>query len=321
LASFAFAGPAQAKPDAPYGTGNLDKGEFKVELFRGAAVPFEITVIETPNNCEGQVDLTVKWDREDNEVKVKLRSDNNTLEQHPDVERDFGVDYLPNPFFPELEDVVNGRYQLWIVSASGPIMNFWYSPVTLDLVGGPGEFPPDEPPPVGLIPVPFPTLYMFATPMFQPNHHGKVNVNWEFPYDDAHRGDRPEYSHHIITFPPPSLCGANPFRLDQSTLRPYITAPLPRSESRPWDDYLRGGLLFDVTVEPETYAVEPPLTNLTATYSGGTAVGGAIPRGWQLDIDAAFAGLAPPIKQFAGANSCEQYFEGFHTVGLNVCAP
>ena len=96
-----------------------------------------------------------------------------------------------------------------------------------------------------------------ATPMFQPNANGKVHVDWSFPYDDAHRGDRPEYSHHIVTFPPPSLCEANPFRLDLSTLRPYITDPLPRSESRPWDDYLRGGLLFDID---DTLTTEGKLT-------------------------------------------------------------
>lgn len=307
---------ADAKPDAPYGTGDLEKGEFKVELYRGVAVPFELSVIETPNNCEGEIDLTIKWDAEDDEVEVKLKSDNNTLEKFPDVDRTFGVDFLPNPFFPESEDVEDGRYQLWIISASGPVMNFWYDPVTLDLMGGPGEFPS---PPVGLIPVPFPTLYMFSTPMFQPNANGKVNVDWEFPYSGAHRGDRPEYSHHYVTFPPPNLCGANPFRLDLSHLRPYITDPYPIEDARPWSDYLRGGLLFDVTVEPAEYFQEPPRTNLTATYSGATAVGGSIPRGWQLDIEAAFAGLAPPIKQFSGAGSCEQYFEGFHDPGINFC--
>jgi hypothetical protein len=318
IASLAAATPAQAKPDAPYGTGNLAEGEFEVDLFRGAAVPFELTVVETPNNCEGSINLNVKWNAAEDTVDLQMRSDNNTLEQFPNVDRTFGVDYLPNPFFPEPEDITNGRYQLWLISASGPIVNFWYDPMTLDLVGGPTEFPT---PPEGLIPVPFPTLYMFATPLFQPNEHGKVNVNWQFPYSSPHRGDRPEYSYHIVTFPPPNLCGANPFRLDLSTLRGYITDPFPRAEARPWDDYLRGGMLFDVTIEPENYYVEPPLTTLTATYSGGTAVGGSIPRDWQLDIDAAFAGLAPPIKPFAGANSCDQYFEGFHTIGANFCPP
>lgn len=308
-------------PDGPHGKGDLDKGELEIELYRGVAVPFELSVVETPGNCEGEIDLKIKWDADDNEVKVRMTSDNNTLEPHPNVDRTFGVDYLPNQFFEEPEDVLNGRYQLWIISAAGPVMNFWYSPETLDLVGGPGEFPDPENPPMGLIPVPFPTLYMFSTPMFQPNDDGKVNMNWEFPYDGAHRGDRPEYSYHYVTFPPPNLCGANPFRLDLSHLRPYITAPLPRSEARPWSDYLRGGLLFDVTIEPGEYFMEPPLTSLTATYSGATAVGGSIPRGWQLDIESAFAGLAPPIKQFTGANTCEQYFEGFHDPGINFCAP
>jgi hypothetical protein len=308
-------------PDAPYGTGTIDKGAFEIELYRGVAVPFELSLIATPNDCQGHVDLKVKWDAEQDQVHVKMRSAPNTLEQFPDIDRTLGVDYLPNQFFPELEDVVDGRYQLWLISAAGPVMNFWYSPETLDLVGGPGEFDPDGPPPAGLIPVPFPTLYMFATPMFQPKANGSVKVDWSFPYSGAHRGDRPEYSHHIVTFPPPNLCFANPFRLDLSHLRPYISDPLPIENARPWSDYLRGGLLFDITVEPPEYFVEPPLTNLSATYSGATAVGGSVPQTWQLDIESAFAGLAPPIKRFPGADSCEQYFEGFHAPGINFCPP
>ena len=89
-----------------FDSGNLDAGEFKVELYRGGAVPFELTVAATPNNCEGEIDLTVSWDRDANTVDVAMRSDNNTLEVSPSVDRDLGVDYFPNAFFPEPEDVV-----------------------------------------------------------------------------------------------------------------------------------------------------------------------------------------------------------------------
>lgn len=317
VAAVGASADANAAPDLPYGKGNLDRGKIEMTLVRGAAIPYELTVIDTPNNCQGSVDLTMQWDKEDNWVRIKMRSDAGALEPFPDIDRTEGVDFFPNQFFPEPVDYEDGRYQLWLISAAGPLMSFYYDLETLDLLGSQLDFGENPPP---SIPVPFPTLYMFATPMFQPQANGKVKLDWEFPYDGAIRGDRPEFAHHIVTFPPPNLCGANPFRLDLSHLRPYLSDPFPAAEARPWSDYLRGGLLFDITVEPSEYFTEPPRTSLAATYSGGTAVGGTIPNGWQLDIDAAFAGLAPPIKQFAGANSCEYYYEPMHTgAGVNFC--
>ena len=50
------------------------------------------------------------------------------------------------------------------------MMPFYYDVTTLDLWGAVDS---DVPPPM-TIPVPFPTLYMFATPMFQPEAHGDV---------------------------------------------------------------------------------------------------------------------------------------------------
>lgn len=315
---FLLAAPteADAAQSIPYGKGTTEKGKIVQNLYRGAAVPFELSIPPLPQSCGGEVELTLEWNEKANWVKVKLRSDKNTLVPFPDVDRTEGVNYFPNAFYPEPEDIEDGRYQLWIVSAAGPLVVFYYSFDTLDLLGSEYDF--DEAPMA--IPVPFPSLYMFATPMFQPKPNGKVQLDWQFPYDGAHRGDRPEFSHHYITFPPPNLCYVNQFRLDQSALRPYITAPLPRSEARPWSDYLRGGLLFDITIEPAEYYTEPPVNMLIGTYSGGTAIGGTIPRGWQLDIEAAFANLAPPIKVFEGRDSCEMYTEPMHVgAGIPFC--
>ncbi|MCH9688891.1 MAG: hypothetical protein K0V04_46085, partial [Deltaproteobacteria bacterium] len=213
-----FAGP----PDVPFGKGTVSKGKFTAELYRGAAVPFELTVFATPNDCQGHMDLQIAWNEANNRVVLDLQSDG-ALEPFPDVDRTEGVNFLPNPFFPEPIDFVDGRYQLWIISAAGPITLFLYDPITLDLLGSIDDFA--QPPPA--IPVPFPTLYMVSTPMFQADANGDADLHWEFDYDGVTRGDRPEFSHHLVTFPPPNLCGANPDRLDLSTLRPFISAPLP----------------------------------------------------------------------------------------------
>ena len=311
-----IASAAPAESEEPFSVGDHETGSLTLNLYRGGAVPFELTVIATPNNCQGNLTLRLSWSKKLNRVQVRLTGEPGSLERFPDVDRTEGVDYFPIPWWPQDEDIVDGRYQLWIISAAGPPTTFYYQPPSLDFVGSEFDF---EQPPAAAIPVPFPTLYMFATPLFQPKQDGSVDLRWSFPYDGATRGDRPEFSHHIVTFPPPNLCGANPNRLDLSTLRPYISNPLPAADARPWSDYLRGGLLFDVTVEPAQYTVEPPLTNLTATYSGGTAVGGTIPRGWTLDIDAAFMSVAPPIRQWPGAGECENHFAGVHTKNLNFC--
>lgn len=303
------------------GRGNLDAGEMVVPLRRGAVQPFELTVIETPNDCESELTLRIKWSRADNQVYLTLTGPPSSLEAHPRIERTEGVNFEPNPFFPEQKDIADGRYQLWLVSTSGPVEPFFYSSETLDLLGGGRDFP--QGPPEGAIPVPFPTLFMFSTPMFQPAHDGSVNLKWTFPYDSAHRGDRPEFSHHTITFPPPNLCGADPNALHLSTLRPYLSEPLPRQQARPWSDYLSGGMLFDVTVEPGVYPEETPMSTLIGSYSGASSVGGSVPPGYTLDIAADFGGVGPGIRPWPGAqgDGCFDHYAPVHTTGLNLCAP
>jgi hypothetical protein len=315
---FAAAAAAEDSLVSAVGGGDSEKGFIAVPLYRGVAVPFELTVVATPNNCRNNLMLTMRWNKNLNKVWVRLTGPPGSLERFPDVDRTAGVDYFPNPFFPEPEDYENGRYQLWIIGAGGPPTAFFYDPNTLDLLGSALDF---ETPPPNAIVQPFPTLFMFATPTFQPKADGSVELDWQFDYAAPGRGDRPEYSYHIVTFPPPNLCGANPFRLDLSTLRPYIADPFPASQAVPWSDYLRNGLLFDVTIEPPEYFSDPPLTSLVATYSGATAVAGGVPKGWNFDIDAAFGGNAPPIKPWAGRGSCSDQFAGVHTHNLNFCQP
>lgn len=302
--------------EGPVSFGDSEKGWMRLPLRRGAAVPLELMVIATPNDCENTLYLDLSWDKERNIVEVHLQGEG-VLEPFPDVDRTLGVDFFPNDFLPEPEDIVDGRYQLWLVSAAGPLATFYYDATTLDLVGS--EFDFASPPP-GTIPVPFPTIYLFPTPFFQPDENGDVDFTWTFPYDGAIRGDRPDLAHMYFTFPPPNLCLANPYRLDLSTLRPYSANPVPAAEARPWSDYLRGGLLFDVTIEPADFYVEPPLTTLIGSYSGVTAVGGGVPNGFTLDIPAVFGNQAPPIRPWSGAGQCVNTHDGVFTSNINFCA-
>ncbi len=317
LSSAASAGTPPPFLQGPWSIGDHEKGALVIPLRRGAAVPLELTVIATPNDCANEMYLELSWDKEADIVNLHL-SGEGVLEPFPDVDRIPGVSFFPNPHLPEQEDIEDGRYQLWIVSAAGPIGTFYYDGQTLDLVGS--EFATATQPP-GTIPVPFPTIYLFPTPMFQPDANGDVDLYWSFPYSGAIRGDRPELAHMYLTFPPPNLCAANPNRLDLSTLRPYSALPVPASEARPWSDYLRGGLLFDVTVEPAEYFTEPPLTTLIGSYSNATAVGGGIPDGYTLDIPAVFGNQAPPIRPWSGAGQCVDSNDGVFTSNINFCQP
>lgn len=297
-----------------FSAGTYDRGTMNVPLYRGVAVPFELTVIATPDDCAGTMKVTMSWDEEENWVKVRLVG-KNALEPHPTFERTEGENYFPNPFWPEPKDVVNGRYQFWIITPSEEI-TFYYDPVTLDLLGSEKDF--ETPPPA--IPVKVPALIGVGSPFFQPDENGDVDVTWTFAYDHVVRGDRPELGHHYFTFPPTNLCEANPFRYDLSTTRPYISAPQDPSVARTWGDYLSGGLVFDTTVEPAEYASEPPLTTNIATYSNATLFGGAVPKGWIMDLDRVFGNLAPGIKPWEDRDQCADWFRPQHTPHINFCA-
>lgn len=301
-----------ADDDLPRLKGNYEKGSLRLDLNRGAAVPLELTVIDTPSP-DGSIELKLDWDEEENEVRVRLHG-KNVLERYPDVDRVPGVNFLENPWFPEPEDIVDGRYQLWIVT-TGRMLTFYYDPTTLDLMGSDLDF---ETPPAA-IPVPFPSLRLFGSPFFQPKPNGDLNFEWTFDYDQVRRGDLPHLSEYYLTFPPPNLCGANPYRVDLSALRPYGSKPLPLSEAPSFSEYLRGGFLFDITVEPAAYFTDRAIQTGIGSYSQSTLVAGAIPKGWTMDIDAAFGNNAPPIRPWAGAGASGLWTPPFHHLDANFC--
>jgi hypothetical protein len=319
LCGLGFAlGPAADAALAPYSQSS-DRGSISLELHRGGFLPFEATVLPTPKQCRGHLDLELAWDQARNRVRVRLTG-KQALVRKPSVDREAGVDFLPNPWFAEPEDIDGGHYQLWIVGAAGPRWEFWYDGETLELLGG----GPDFEAPTGAIPRSYPTFHLITSPTFDPKPSGNVRLDWSFAYDSAHRGDQPEFAHHTLAFVAPDLCHVDPWRVDKTTLRPWVSDAYPRAEARPWSDYVRGGLLFNVVLVPDDdhgwgQQVTPPLS-LVSTYSGATVLGGGVPRDWSLDLDAAFAGLAPPIQRWAGAERCQQEFAGFHT-GDDVCEP
>lgn len=321
LAAVAMTGsPGEAEAWSPLikvAAGSPAKGFMTQPLYRGAAVPDEFTVLATPNNCQGQVQLTIAWDEDENWVKLHLYG-KNVLERKPDLFRTEGVDYFPNPFWPEKKDIVDGRYQFWMISPL-EIATFYYDGQTLELLGSEYDFPT---PPQGAIPLELPVFAALPTPFFQPEHDGDLNVYVEYSYDELVRPDLPQFAHTVGTFIPHTLCKTDPYRYDRTSTRPYAVT-VPASKAKSFREYLENGLVFDMTVEPAEYHTFPPLTTMAGVYSGAVGVAGGVPKGWTLDLEAVFGSLAPPIRPFPSApfegEACVDYFKPKRDRDFDVC--
>lgn len=302
-------------PARPGSSGTPHKGSLTTPLRRGGATPFEAFLPALPSGCQAEMTITLAWDEQDNRVHARLRG-KHVLVPHPTIQRTLGVDFFPNPIWPEQKDFRNGRYLFWILSPA-QMITFYYDGATRAVLGSEFEYPT---PPPGAIPLAVPGLKLVSSPFFQPDDDGNVDVEWSFDYDKVVRGDLPRFAHSFFTVPPANLCLANPFRYDQSTTIGYTSPARPAAEAMSFSDYLRNGLIFDITVEPPDYFTFPPVAGQTSFYSGATVVGGGIPKGWALDLDAVFMNNAPPIKPFAAAHSCRDYFVPRHNPNLNFCA-
>lgn len=296
--------------------GDVHEGKMTLPLRWSAALSPETLSVAVPGNCEGTINLTMTWDEEEDWLKIRLQGEN-VLTPHPVIHRTPGVDFFPNPFWPEAEDILGGRYQLWFISPSEEI-NYYYDQATLDLVGSEHDL---GAPPAGTFPIHIPGIKVLGSEFFQPDDDGDLDVEFTWSYSGLVRLDRPEFSHMFVSFPPPNLCGSNPYRYDLSTNRGHISAPRPASEARPFDAYFRNGIIFQITVEPPQYFVDPPRDTQTAAYSNVTNFGGLVPPGYTFDFDAVFSNVAPGIKPLPMAGQCVNHFSGVHTKNLNFCGP
>jgi hypothetical protein len=303
---------ADSPSELAFSVGGDAVGLLHLPLHRGDIAPFELTVIATPNNCETNPVLDLAWDEGKNVVDVHIRG-KGVLPYHPDVHRTEGVDWFPNQWVHEPKDVLDGRHQFWVITA-GPDVTFYYDPATLNLMGSQYDFA--TPPPA--IPLPLPSLIALGSPFYDPLPNGDVDFEYTIPYDHMVRGDDPNYAQIYVSFPPPNLCQVNPFRIDQSTLRPYVSPTQPASKALSFSQYLAGGLVFDWTVEPRQYFALPPSVSFVATWSNITLLGGGIPKNWAFDIEAAFMNVAPPIRPWGGAGTCSNYFQD-HQRTNNFC--
>jgi hypothetical protein len=298
--------------------GDASKGFMTTPIYRAGSVPDEFLVIATPGNCQRHVQITMAWDEAENWVRVRVQG-KGVLPQYPDIDRTEGVDFFPNKWWPEPEDFEDGQYLLWLIAAP-EVATFYYDVNTLELLGSEYDF---ETPPIPAIPVDLPVFTAIPTPFFQPDENGDIDVVWEYDYDGLVRPDLPEQAHALGSFIPHSLCTTDPYRYDRSSSRPYVTAR-PASEAKSWREYLENGLVFDLTVEPQEYFMYPPASTNVGAYQGMVAIAGNVPKGWSLDFESFFGGIAPPIRPLPTApgpgQACTDWFKPKRDRPLNICA-
>src|SRR5262245_23158986 len=95
--------------------GDVHKGEMHVPMRWSVSTAPETLSIPVPGDCQRTIDMTMKWDEEQDYVRVRLKG-KGVLTPHPTVHRTTGVDFFPNAFWPEQKDIDGGRYQFWLVS-------------------------------------------------------------------------------------------------------------------------------------------------------------------------------------------------------------
>lgn len=295
------------------GSGDNEEGSITLALYRGVAPIWELTVDPTLAP-DGEMTVKFDWDRSKNELEVTLKG-KKVLKPYPSVRREEGTTYFPNRFWPEQQNFDHGRYQLWLLSPARPI-TLYYDPETLDLMGSEFDFP-TPPSPIALM---LPTIAAVPTPFFEPKSNGDVNEHWTIPYDHIARQDNPTaWGNHYVTVPPPNLCFANPFRLDQSVLRPYMSPPVPPAQSLGWDHWIRSGIFVDITFEPPQYYVVPPKATMVGSFSGATGLGGSVPKGWSLDLNAIFGNQAPAIVPWEARGSSQPWTYVRTNPPINFC--
>ena len=306
--------------DFEFSYGDASKGFYTHPIYRAGAVPFDFTVLPTPGNCGNAIQVSVGWDEDDNYVRVHIKG-KNVLDKLPSIRRTEGVDYFFNPFQPEPKDYDNGRYTLWIVTSPGT-GNWFYDPMTLDLVGSEFDLEPEQT--VGLIPVNIPYFVAIPSPFFQPDENGDIDMVYEYDYDALVRPDLPDQTHTVGTFLPHSLCQADPFRYDRTAARSHLI-PQDASNALSWRDYWENGIIYDLTVEPPEYFTNPPTATNVGVYQGAIGVAGGIPKGQTLSFASFFGGTAPPLEHLPTApgpgESCTQYYKPINPNAINICGP
>lgn len=249
-----------------------DEGDLFIPMQVGAG-PNELA-IETPELCDGEAWVKIKYSKKRNKVTVKIHATG--MPYRPSYTRGRDVSTAVNHHLMTVEDA---RWQLWLF---GDLLMrdtiFYYDALTTDLVGSEYDFP-DGPPP-GAFPVVIPAARLWGTPLWEGDPDGNVDVELDFDYDRMIDGDGGNGT--IGAFVPPRLC--EPDRLSIY----YYEGALPDSDPFNFDEFLHpiwAGYGNMVATSAEPYPKPPIIHHRDNTMIAhiGTYPQ-TMPKGYTLDL-------------------------------------
>jgi hypothetical protein len=200
-------------------------------------------VIREPAMCDGEGTAKVKWNRNADEVSIKLKLEGVPYQPSYCFEVDPSTPYNQYP-----PCTLDGGWQVWFTLRMFTRTSVWYyDSASGDLLGN--EFDLVGGPPPGSVPVELPAAHMVGSDYFQSNPNNlKVNVTLEFAYEQV-----------LDTFGTPgSIIGILPFNLfDEDSVWIYYTYEiLPTEEAQSFDTTLAeieagiGGFGVGTSLEP-----------------------------------------------------------------------
>lgn len=311
---------------APVWAGDNDHGSIYIPLWRGANAGIEDLVYAPPDgDCRGiKGTLRVDWDKAANTVHFTLKGKN--IPPAPVVYRTEGVDFWYNPFHQRPKDLIDTGYRIWAIfgTINTEATPFYYDANTKLLLGSSYDFPGGPPP--NSITVGLPVLPLVSSSIVNPDQNGKLLHQYTIPYDHLTQ-EGGHVGAAIATYLPLDLCQSNQYDVTAGQLRGYVHAWLPAGTGPSWDQVLRSGLIFDMTIEDKTIPYpnnDPPYVfSGVSLISNMPAVHGGTPNGYHFHLDTAFRNVAPFIGPIVGGNGlgCQPFLATPHVSGPNYCAP
>lgn len=131
------------------------------------------------------------------------------------------------------------------------------------------------------------------------------------------------------TFVPTNLCEYVPLQPGKSHLRVWTTKWLSADQGPTWRDVLRGGLVFNTTVDDASQPYPELAGNLPYVFSevpfigSAPAVQGGVPNGYGLNVFAVMQRVPPAIEPVPGGNGlgCAAYVSHPESVSGSMTAP
>jgi len=317
--------PADEAILAPYITGNDDKGSMLVPQWRGAGAGIEEYVFAPPShNCSNlKGTVRVDWDAGANTVHIVAKYKG--LTPHPSVHRTEGVDYFPNQFHAFPKDFDDGTYRLWLILTSTTrLVNMYYDPVTLNLLGDEFRFPNGPPNNGAVITIRVPGFAITGSNSFDPDKNGFGFLDYTIPYSDLQVQNH-AFSIAYNNYAPFNLCQGVAAAPARGQLRPVVSPWLPTGQGITWKQALIASVGFDLQLErrgDDTQQGNLPYIHGGVAYMGnGPGVQGGTPPGYRPAIPSMIQNVAPVIAPIPNYGACQPYLNDPHINAPNFCGP